>query len=72
MKLHYSQKEDILMYEVGDGKIDYAEEMGSIIVHFNKQGKPLLIEILNASEFITQATKFLMKSIDGGKVEITA
>jgi len=72
MKISYNRKDDILIYEVGDGKIDYAEEMGPIIVHFDKQGKPLLLEILDASEFITQTTKFSMKAIEGERMEIAA
>ncbi|NMG83381.1 MAG: DUF2283 domain-containing protein [Methanosarcinales archaeon] len=72
MKISYNRKDDILIYEVGEGKIDYAEEMGPIIVHFDKEGKPLLLEILDASEFITQTTKFSMKTIEGERIEIAA
>ncbi|CAD6493621.1 MAG: hypothetical protein FFODKBPE_00530 [Candidatus Argoarchaeum ethanivorans] len=72
MKISYNREDDILVYEVGEGKIDYAEEMGPIIVHFDKKGKPLLLEILDASEFITQTTKFSMKAIEGERTEIAA
>jgi len=57
MKIRYDREEDILTYEVSSDKIDYAEELDSIIVHFTKEGKPVLLEILNASEFITQTTR---------------
>ena len=70
MKISYNRKDDILLFEVGDGKIDYAEEMGPIIVHFNTKGKPLLLEILDASEFLTQTTKVTMKANDGERIEI--
>ena len=72
MKISYNRKDDILVYEVGEGKIDYAEEMGSIIVHFDKKGKPLLLEILDASEFITQTTKVTMKARERKRIEIVA
>lgn len=72
MKISYNRKDDILIYEVGEGKIDYAEEMRPIIVHFDKKGKPLLLEILDASEFITQTTKFTMKANEGERIEIAA
>ena len=45
------------MYEVSDEAIDYAEEMDSVIVHFTKSGKPVLLEILDASKFLAQTIK---------------
>jgi len=62
MKVDYSKEEDILMYEVSDEPIDYAEEMDSVIVHFTKTGKPVLLEILDASKFLTQTMKATGKS----------
>ncbi len=52
LKVKYSTKEDILMYEVCDEPIDYAEEMDSVIVHFTRSGRPVLLEILDASRFL--------------------
>ena len=60
------------MYEVSDESIDYAEEVGPIIVHFSKNGKPVLMEILDASEFIAVTTKVTMKSINETPVEAFA
>ena len=57
MNIRYDREEDILTYEVSPNKIDYAEELNSIIVHFTKEGKPVLLEILNASDFIAQTTR---------------
>lgn len=50
------------MYEISDEKIDYAEEMGPVIVHFTKDSKPVMLEILDASEFLTQATRIAIRS----------
>ncbi len=36
MKVKYSRGEDILLIEVSDEPIEYAEEVGPIIVHFTK------------------------------------
>lgn len=55
MKISYNREQDILMYEVSEESIDYAEEMDSMIVHFTKDGKPVLLEILDASEFLAQS-----------------
>jgi hypothetical protein len=54
LNVHYSSDEDILTYEVSREPIDYAEEMGSIIVHFTKDGKPVMLEILDAMKFLAQ------------------
>jgi len=64
MKVRYDRKQDILMYEVSDEPIDYAEEVGPIIAHFTKEGKPVLLEILDASEFLAETTRITMKSKD--------
>jgi uncharacterized protein YuzE len=62
VKVNYCSKEDILMYEVSDEQIDHAEEMDSVIVHFAKSGKPVLLEILDASKFLAKAMKATGKS----------
>lgn len=69
MKISYNREHDILMYELNSEPIDYAEEVGPIIVHFSKKGKPVLMEILDASEFIAVTTKITMKSMNETPVE---
>lgn len=55
MKVKYSPEVDILMYEVSKAAVDYAEEVGDIVVHYSKRRKPVLLEIFNASNFLSQA-----------------
>ena len=50
MKIKYDSEVDILTIEVSGEGIDYAEEVGGIIVHFTKEGKPVVLEILDASD----------------------
>lgn len=58
MKISYNREKDIMLLEVSSRKkIDYAEEAGPIIVHFSKDRHPVLLEILDASEFLVAATK---------------
>jgi len=64
MKVRYSRDEDILIIEFSDEKIDYAEEMVPIIVHFTEDGKPVMLEILDASEFIAEISKIAMRVKD--------
>ena len=69
MKIRNDSEVDILTMEVSEEKIDYAEEVGGIIVHFTEKGKPVVLEILDASEFLTQTTKIAMQKKAEGIVE---
>jgi uncharacterized protein YuzE len=70
MKVSYNREQDILMYEISDEPIDYAEEVGDIIVHFTKKGKPVLLEILDASEFLAETTRITMRTLNETPVEV--
>lgn len=62
MKVKYDTKDDVLTYEVSNDPIDYAEEMDSVIVHFTKAGKPVLLEILDASKFLARTIRATKKA----------
>jgi uncharacterized protein YuzE len=70
MKISYDRDVDILMLQLNGDEVDHAEEMGPIIVHFNKNGKPILLEILNASDFLTDLTKVTMTAKTPEMVEV--
>jgi len=70
MKISYDRDVDILMIRVGDERIDYAEEMGGIIIHFTKDQKPILVEILDASDFIASLSKVAILSKESEMVEV--
>ena len=58
MKISYDREEDILMIEMKDkGTIDHAEQNDSFIIHYSLDGDVLLIEILDASEFLSSLIK---------------
>ncbi|MEP9412416.1 MAG: DUF2283 domain-containing protein [Candidatus Brocadia sp.] len=59
-KIKYSKDVDILMVELSDKPIDYAEE-GQVIVHFSHDGEPVLIEVLDAKEFVLNMLSSVMK-----------
>ena len=50
--IRYSKDVDALLIELSKDPIDYAEESGPFIMHFSREGKPVLMEILNAKEFV--------------------
>ena len=63
MKLKYDRGEDILSVETAeDGVIAYAEQTGSFIAHFSEDGHLLLLEILDASEFLADVLKTTLRS----------
>ncbi|MBI4823090.1 MAG: DUF2283 domain-containing protein [Nitrospirae bacterium] len=64
-KIRYSRDVDALMVELSDKPIDYAEEEGQVIVHFSHDGEPVLIEILDAKEFILSTlSSVIMETIE--------
>ena len=61
MKVKYSREVDILMVWVSDAKFDYAQESDGIITHFTADGKPVLLEIQGAKEFLLGSLTSLIK-----------
>lgn len=57
MKIKYSREQDILIIELSTEPVDHAEEAESIIAHFTKEGKLVLLEIMDASEIWDEARK---------------
>lgn len=53
----YDPESNIISWEVAKGRISHAKELGNLIIHVSKSGKPILIEILDASSFIKQFDK---------------
>ena len=63
MKVSYDREEDILLIEATEeGVIDHAEQSGSFIAHFDERGQLILLEILDASEFISSLIKTTLRS----------
>ena len=66
-KISYEPEGDVLMWEITDKPIDFAKEIGSVVVHFTKSNIPVLIEILEASKFLAKAKSLVQK--DGVSIE---
>jgi len=61
-KVKYDAEANVLAVVVVEkGKLVYAEEVGDIVVHFDKDGKPLFMEILKASKIIPSMVQDLAK-----------
>ncbi len=59
--IRYSKDVDALLIQLSDKQIDYAEEEGQLIIHFSKDSEPVLIEILDAKEFLLSSFSSLIK-----------
>jgi uncharacterized protein YuzE len=61
-KIKYDEDSDVLVVILkGEGRLSHAEEVGDIMVHFGKDGKPLFMEILNASKLVPLMVEGLAK-----------
>lgn len=61
MKVKYSRDIDILQVHLSEALIDYAEEADGVITHFSADGKPVLLEIQGAREFLLSSLTSLVK-----------
>lgn len=50
----YDPEANILSWEIASGQISHAREIGNFIIHLSPAGKPILLEILDASKFVGQ------------------
>lgn len=58
MRFKYSREADILIIILSYEEIEYVEQAGSINIHFSHNKKPVIIEILEATEFLSKALNF--------------
>lgn len=63
-KIRYSKDVDALLVELSSEPVDHAEESGQFIVHFSKMGEPVLLEILDAREFVLGSLSSLLKETE--------
>lgn len=66
-KITYEPEADVLRVEISRKPIDYASELGNIVVHFSPQNTPVYLEILEASKFI----KDLSRAVRSVKTSVT-
>ncbi|MBI3638421.1 DUF2283 domain-containing protein [Candidatus Wolfebacteria bacterium] len=70
-KISYEPDADVLMWEISDKPVDFAKEMGNVVVHFTKNNLPVIVEILEASKFLSRV-KNLVKEKSGHSIKKTA
>jgi hypothetical protein len=63
IKISYEPEADVLLWEMSDKPIDFAKEVGNVVVRLPKNNIPVLIEVLEASRFLTKAKHLIEKDI---------
>lgn len=62
MKMTYNREDDIALIELSpNGLIDHAEQSGPLIAHFAQDDTLVLLEILDASHFLTALMRVAMR-----------
>ena len=52
----FDPEANIICWEIAKGEINHVREIGNFIIHVSSKGKPILVEILDASKFVGNAT----------------
>ncbi len=61
MKMRYDRDDNVLMIWLAQGlQVDHAEQTGNTILHVNEEGTPVLLEILNAQDFVLELVRTAM------------
>ena len=63
MQAKYWEDADLLSFKISDKPYAYAEQKEDFIVHYSKDKEPVLIEILNAVDFLKKTNSSLPKKI---------
>ena len=61
-KISYDSDADVLAVRgISNARIDHARELGNFVVHFTKDDRPVLIEVLEASKMFAENSKSFRK-----------
>jgi uncharacterized protein YuzE len=64
IQIRYDSDADVWSIESSpSAPIDYAREMGNVVVHFGKDNEPVLIEVLEASHQLRGQTDSLKRVV---------
>lgn len=67
--MSYEPEADILRVETGAAPIEFATEVGNVVVHFSKKGIPVYFEILEATKFLRRAS-IMLDSVHKKELEL--
>jgi uncharacterized protein YuzE len=68
-RLKYDSDADVLTLTLkAKGKLSHAEEVGDVVLHVDAGGRPLFLEVLNASKVVPK----MVQAMAEGEAQITA
>lgn len=56
-KIKYELEADVMFWEISNKSIDYAKEAGDFVVHFSADNSSVMVEIINARDFLSKGEK---------------
>lgn len=60
--MKYDSDADVLSVVLKErGKLSHAEEVGDVILHVDKEGRPLFFEVLNASKVVPKMVQAMAR-----------
>ena len=59
MKAKYSKDVDILTITLEEEELEYGEQVDNVIFHFDNNGTPIELEILDAKSFVNKLTEII-------------
>lgn len=62
-RFKYEREDDVLNIWFSHEKIDYAEQVEDVIVHFTKDNEPVYLEVLDASKFLKRESEDLPQEV---------
>lgn len=68
MRYEYDREADILMIILQDAEVDHGDQTDNVILHYDADGEPVEIEILDASQMVLELIR-PMKTRDSGVAE---
>ena len=61
-RMKYDSDSDVLSVVLRErGKLSHADEVGDVILHVDKEGRPLFFEVLNASKVVPKMVQALAR-----------
>lgn len=63
MNVKYYKEDDLLTVRLSKRQYKAAEKVGPFIIHYDKNRKPILLEILNASKLLLETSKALPNEV---------
>ncbi len=62
MEYKYDKETNILLIRMNNGVPDFGEQKENIITHYNKEGVPIQIEILDASQTVAKLVELVLRN----------